>query len=231
MAAYHRQYPFPLALLAGDNIYTNGEMEKIEAVFERPYKALLQAGVKFHACLGNHDIRTANGDRQIRYAPLNMAGRYYTVRQGPVQFFALDTNHNADWRSQYVWLEQTLSQSDAPWKVVFGHHPIYSSGRYGTNPNLINLLSPLFTQHGVQLYLNGHEHDYERSQPMYGTTYLVCGIGGARLRPMGRSPWTACAESRFGFAAFEVYEQTIEIRAIGTDGTVFDRATISRQVV
>ncbi|MCZ0902280.1 metallophosphoesterase, partial [Microcoleus sp. HI-ES] len=66
MAQYHRENPFNVAVLAGDNIYNNGEIEKINAVFERPYQPLLQQGVKFYACLGNHDIRTANGDPQVK---------------------------------------------------------------------------------------------------------------------------------------------------------------------
>ncbi len=67
MTNYHRQNPYDLVVMAGDNIYTNGEIEKIGAVFERPYANLLKAGVKFQAVLGNHDIRTNNGDRQLKY--------------------------------------------------------------------------------------------------------------------------------------------------------------------
>lgn len=67
MARYHSQNEFNLAILAGDNIYNDGEIEKINAVFERPYQPLLKQGVKFHACLGNHDIRTDNGAPQVSY--------------------------------------------------------------------------------------------------------------------------------------------------------------------
>jgi acid phosphatase len=142
MARYHQLNPYDLVILAGDNIYNNGEIEKIGAVFEQPYQALLQQGVKFQACLGNHDIRTDNGDPQVRYPGFNMQGRYYTFRRGDVQFFALDTNNNADWKAQLPWLEQELSRSDAPWKVVFGHHQIYSSGQYGLNQPFIQTLTP-----------------------------------------------------------------------------------------
>ncbi|HEY9618543.1 MAG TPA: metallophosphoesterase, partial [Microcoleaceae cyanobacterium] len=186
MARFHQQHPFPLAVMAGDNIYTNGEIEKISTVFERPYQPLLQQGVKFHACLGNHDIRTGNGEAQIRYSGFNMRGRYYTFRQGAVQFFALDTNPSASWKAQLTWLEQELQRSRATWKVVFGHHPIYSSGRYGSNSAMIEALTPLFKQYRVQLYINGHEHDYERTAAIDGTTYLVVGNAGAALRSVGR---------------------------------------------
>ena len=228
MTRYHQLNLYDLVILAGDNIYTYGEMEKIGAVFEQPYQVLLQQGVKFQACLGNHDIGTDNGDPQVRYSGFNMQGRYYTFRRGDVQFFALDTNNNADWKTQLPWLEQELSRSDAPWKIVFGHHQIYSSGHYGLNQAFIQDLTPLFQKYRVQVYINGHDHHYERSQSIKGTTYLICGAG-AGTRPVGRSEWTAYSAERLSFAAYEVYSDRIIISGIGTDNQVFDKGIISLQ--
>ncbi len=225
MSRYHQLNPYDLVILAGDNIYNNGEIEKINAVFERPYQPLLQEGVKFQACLGNHDIRTDNGDPQVRYPGFNMQGRYYTFHRGNVQFFALDTNHNADWNAQLAWLEQELSRSDAPWKIVFGHHQIYSSGHYGLNTAFIQNLTPLFKKYRVQLYINGHDHNYERTQSIDGTTYVVCGAG-AGTRTVGRSEWTAHSASQLSFAAYEVYSDRIIISGIGSDHRVFDQGVI-----
>lgn len=231
MTRYHQQNPFDLAILAGDNIYNDGEIEKIGAVFERPYEPLLRQGVKFHACLGNHDIRTENGDPQVRYSGFNMQNRrYYTLRRDDVQFFALDTNGNADWQNQLVWLDRELGQSDAIWKIVFAHDQIYSSAHYGVNQALIKKLSPMFKKHGVQLYINGHDHVYERTQPIEGTTYLICGAG-AGTRPVGRSSWTAHSAERLSFAAYEVYRDRIEITAIATNHEPFDRGVISQQAI
>ncbi|MGJ5676506.1 MAG: metallophosphoesterase family protein [Nostochopsis sp.] len=225
MANYHSKNNYDLVILAGDNIYTNGEMEKINAVFERPYTALLKKGVKFQAALGNHDIRTANGDLQVKYAGFNMQGRYYTFRRGQVQFFALDTNSNADWINQLNWLEKELSRSNASWKVVFGHHPIYASGVYGSNPDFIKTFTPLFQKYGVQLYINGHEHHYERTRAINGTTYLICG-GGAGTRPVGKNKWTEYSAEKLSFAAYEVFADRIEVSGIDTANRVFDQGII-----
>jgi acid phosphatase len=226
MNNYHKKNPYDLVVLAGDNIYNNGEIEKIGEVFERPYKNLLKQGVKFQACLGNHDIRTANGDPQVQYPGFNMNGRrYYTFRRQGVQFFALDTNSNADWQNQLLWLEQELSRSNAPWKVVFGHHPIYASGIYGSNPEFIKTFTPLFQKYGVQVYINGHEHHYERTRSINGTTYLITG-GGAGTRPVNHSEWTAYSAQKLSFAGYEVYPDRIEVTAIGTDNRIFDQGII-----
>ncbi|MGG6268196.1 metallophosphoesterase family protein [Leptolyngbya sp. AN10] len=229
MAGYHKKNPYSLVTLAGDNIYNSGEMERVGIAFEEPYAPLLKQEVRFRACLGNHDIRTENGDPQVRYANFNMNGRYYTYREKDVQFFVLDTNGNADWKDQMAWLNAELGRSTAPWKIVYGHHPIYSSGHYGTDAEMIRKFAPLFKQHQVQLYINGHEHHYERSTSIDGTTYLVTGIGGASLRPVGRSKTTEYSVSRFGFSAIEVYPDRLQIEGIGTDGLVFDRGIVARQ--
>jgi Calcineurin-like phosphoesterase len=226
MNRYYRDHPFKLAIMAGDNIYTNGEMEKINAVFERPYAELLKQGVEFRAALGNHDIRFQNGDLQVKYSPFHMEGRYYTYRKETVQFFVLDTNTNTDWKTQLAWLEKTLRVSDAPWKIVYGHHPVYASGLYGTDPKMVERLTPLFKKYRVQLYINGHEHHYERTNAIDGTTYLITGNGGASLRSVGKHAWTAYSKSRFGFSAIEVYGNRIEIQGIGTDGLPFDKGTV-----
>jgi len=169
MANYHSRSPFQLAILAGDNIYNSGEISKIKEAFEQPYGELLKRGVKFRACLGNHDIRTENGVPQVKYADFNMDDRYYTYTQGPAQFFVLETNTNVDWKTQMAWLTQQLEQSKAAWKIVYGHHPIYSSGVYGTNAEMVKRFSAVFKQHRVNLYVNGHEHHYERSRNIEGT--------------------------------------------------------------
>ncbi|MDB9315798.1 metallophosphoesterase [Spirulina sp. CS-785/01] len=228
MTHHYRQNPYPLVILAGDNIYNEGEIEKVDEVFEEPYAPLLQHGVQFHACLGNHDIRTDNGTPQVHYPGFHMQGRrYYTFQQGPVQFFALDTNHNADWAQQLPWLKQALANSNALWKIVFGHHQIYASGVYGpNNAAWVQPVKDLMKQYGVKLYINGHEHHYERTEPINGITYLTCG-GGAGTRPVGRSPWTEFVAQRLSFAAYEVYANRIEIQGIGTNHQVFDRGMVS----
>ncbi|MFN9991560.1 MAG: metallophosphoesterase [Cyanobacteriota bacterium] len=227
MAAAHRRRQIDLVVLGGDNIYPSGDLAKVEATFRQPYAELLQAGVPFHAVLGNHDIRTANGTPQVVYPPFGMKGRYYNLRRGPVEFFMLDTNGNADWQRQMSWLRTTLARSQAPWKVVVGHHPIYSSGFYGNDPHLRAKLSSLMERHGVQLYINGHDHNYERSKPINGITYLVVGGGGASLRPVLPTAQTARAASVFSFAEIEANPRELKLWAWDKNGQELDQAVIA----
>lgn len=226
---------FPLVLTTGDNIYPSGEIEKINQVFERPYADLLQNNVKFYATLGNHDFQTRMGADELAYPGYNMPARHYTFTRQAVQFFALDTNlaYIGDergerlWQSQLLWLRAALSRSSAPWKIVFAHHAIYSSGHHGSSQKLIEDLSPLFARHGVQLYINGHDHHYERTELIEGTTYITSG-NGAKLRPVGHSDWTAHASSQLGFSTFEVHPNQIIISAVDVDNAVYDEAIVLR---
>jgi 3',5'-cyclic AMP phosphodiesterase CpdA len=232
----YQQKPYALVLMAGDNIYSYGEISLAKARFEEPYAPLLSKDVKFYAVLGNHDIvKSNNGLDQINYQPFNMSDRYYSftkgdINEGMVEFFALDTNGNAPWDAQLTWLDQQLAQSTAPWKIVYGHHPLYSSGRHGSSPELKAKLAPIFAKHKVPLYLCGHDHGYERSIPLDGTIYIVNGGGGAPLYKFGRSPHTAFVSSQFSFMTFDVYQDKIITKAIATDGKVFDRAIITKPV-
>ena len=233
MDQYWRVSSFSLSLLTGDNIYPDGEIEKIRQVFEQPYSALLANGVKFYASLGNHDVRTNQGQDEIVYPGYNMAARYYSFTKQSVQFFALDTNQanfNNDqeemlWRDQLAWLQTELTNSSAKWKVVFGHHPVYSSGHHGSHPQLIEDLAPIFTQQGVQIYINGHDHNYERTQPFNGTTYITSGNGALRRR-VEKSSWTALISNQLGFTVFDVHPDRIIVKAINTRNTIYDEAHI-----
>src|SRR5216683_4564044 len=74
MDLWHRRFPFDMVIMLGDNLYGSQRPADFVQKFERPYKPLLDAGVKFYASLGNHD-RTSND----LYGLFNMGGvRYYT---------------------------------------------------------------------------------------------------------------------------------------------------------
>jgi predicted MPP superfamily phosphohydrolase len=233
LARYHQQHPFDTVLLAGDNIYNNGEFSKISSVFALPYEELLRRGVKFYACLGNHDVRSDNGDRQVEYAQFNMQGkRYYTHGRGDVRFFVLETNalvdpNSPDRMAQLAWLDRELAATQAKWNIVYGHHNIYSAGVYKVNRMMERDVTPILKKHKVKLWINGHDHNYQRSKPIDGVTYLVCGGGGATLYPVESQSWTAYAETTYSFGIVEVYEDQILITGVNRQNQIIDRGLIN----
>ena len=118
---------------------------------------------------------------------------YYSFDWGNVHFVGLDTELTGP--EQAAWLDADLAATDKPWKIVFGHKPPYSSGEHGSDGAFRNHFVPLIEKHGVQLVLNGHEHDYERTRPIENVTYVVTGGGGRHLRSVGTSGFTAYSGS------------------------------------
>jgi hypothetical protein len=250
MLQQHQARALSMVLLAGDNIYTNGEFNKIKSSFALPYQDLLKGGVKFYACLGNHDARAdvcgqEKGERcaatsaqpikneQVNYPEFNMRGqRYYTFTQGNIQFFATETNSlnnpNSPTRAaQLAWLDRELGKSKAKLKIVFGHHAIYSVGRYGNNETLIRDVSPILVKHKVPLWVDGHDHNYQRSNPIDGVTYLVSGGGGAGLYGIeSKADWSAFAQSIHSCAIVDVYANQLIITGIDSAGKVLDQGTV-----
>ena len=225
MAAQRTTFPYDFVLMVGDNMYVRATPRGYADAFERPYKPLLDAGVRFFAILGNHD-----DPNEIRYPGFNMDGqRYYTFARGHIRFIGLDTNV-LDAR-QMEWFESALETSLEPWKIVYFHHPLYSNGsRHGSNVELRVKLEPLLVRYRVNVVLSGHDHHYERLKPQKGITYFVAGSGG-KLRPGGVEP---AAETAVAFAqeqAFmlvEVAGDELTFRAISRTGRVIDSGVIVR---
>jgi 3',5'-cyclic AMP phosphodiesterase CpdA len=214
--------------MLGDNLYGDEDPDDYERKFERPYKALLDAGVKFYAALGNHDDPS-----QRFYKPFNMNGeRHYTFKapRGSVRFFALDSNY-MDQR-QLDWVEKELSASDSDWKIAFFHHPLYSSGeRHGSDEVLREQLEPLFVKHGVNVVFTGHEHFYERLKPQKGISYFISG-SAAKLRRgnIGASTISAKGFDRgYTFMLIEIASDELRFQALTDAGQTVDSGVIRRQ--
>ncbi|MEZ5289033.1 MAG: metallophosphoesterase [Vicinamibacterales bacterium] len=228
MAALHGRFAFELVALVGDNLYGSEDPDDFRRKFEQPYAPLLDAGVMFYASLGNHD------DREQRfYAPFNMNGQlYYSVKapEQDVRFFALETTYLEP--AQVRWLESALEGSSEKWKIVFFHHPLYSSGRtHGSDDQLRAVLEPLFIKHGVSVVFSGHDHIYERVRPQHGITYFVTGSGG-KLRPgdvRRGQPFSAVVVDQVNvFLAAEIHDDEMTFNAIDQRGRVVDSGRVAR---
>lgn len=156
---------------------------------------------------GNHE-----NEQVTFYANAMMPGaigknyeRYSSFDYGPVHVVAMDdyvgiVRQSIDvtgYRDELTaWLEKDLSAADAnrsnaPWIVVFHHHPFYSSttqtDRAAESASMRAALQGIYDKHHVDLDLAGHDHFYERSKPITadavattgGTTYVICAGAGA----------------------------------------------------
>jgi predicted phosphodiesterase len=230
IAKFHKVFPFEFALLLGDNLYGSERPSDYADKFERPYKPLLDAGVKFYAALGNHD-----DPNQRFYKLFNMNGeRFYSFKapNASVRFFALDSNYLDD--TQFEWLAKELAASDSDWKIAFFHHPIYSSGeKHGGHEELKQQVEPLFLQHGVDVVFTGHEHFYERLKPQRGIHYIISG-SAAKLRRGNIAPSGMTAkgfDQGYTFMLIEIAGDEMFFQTLDENGKTVDSGVIVRREV
>jgi hypothetical protein len=228
---------FEFVIMLGDNIYEKGEEKYIKPRFEEPYKELLEAGVKFYASLGNHDI-IRGLEFQTNYPNFNMGGRrYYNFTKGYsespeslLEFFALDSNEMTP--EQLKWLDECLGASKAGWKIAFSHHSIYSSARMHRQYTKLRAnLEPLYVKHGVAAVFSGHSHCYERVKPQKGVHYFTEGASGEiKRKTLDRGgPFFAAGEDdKNSFLIVQASESELKVEAIGADGSLIDSYTIKR---
>ena len=227
MAEYHQTFPFDTVLLTGDNIYGKDSAQDMKNKFELPYKTLLDQGVKFYASLGNHDTSS-----QRFYAPFNMNGEeYYRLERNGVSFYALNSTYLD--KKQLDWLTEQLNKDPNKWRVMFFHHPPYSSGgRHGSDEDVRTVLHPLFVRHGVDIVFTGHDHFYERVKPQDGITYFVAGAAG-KIRKgdlKDRSAITAKGfDTDLSFMLVEFTGDEMHFQVISKAGATVDSGVIARR--
>jgi predicted phosphodiesterase len=206
MSRLDRREPFDFGITLGDNFYPQGLEELSDPRWQRDWEGLYsRLGIRFYATLGNHDHYSAKGPeteirRSLGSASWCLPKPYYTFTAGPVQFFALDTNpimkREPSRQEQLEWLDRALAASSARWKVVYGHHPIFSTGPDGNMKTMIEAVLPVLKRRGADVYLAGHEHVMEYLKPDGDLNFFVAGAGGHAVRRLGedgegRRRWAA----------------------------------------
>ncbi|MBV8207244.1 MAG: metallophosphoesterase [Acidobacteria bacterium] len=225
MELYRQKTGYDFVLMLGDNIYGGHGPTDFHRKFELPYKPLLDAGVKFYACLGNHDDPAV----EIRYKPFGMDGRrYYTFKQGAVEFFVLDSNYMDP--DQLTWVAGQLRESKSRWKLAYFHHPLYSDAKtHGSDLDLRSRLQPLFDEYKVNVVLSGHDHVYERLKPQQGIYYFVEGDSG-QLRPHDlhrhRGDMEVGEDTAQSFMLVEITPDAFHFQVITGEGRTIDSGSL-----
>jgi len=223
------------AVLVGDNFYPTGVSSVSDPQWKTKYADIYtqpQFQMPFYVALGNHDwVQAQSPQAEIDYTAhderWHLPARYYTFSwtispTSKIDFFALDTTpieegKTDEIKTQSEWLEGQLAKSTARWKIVFGHHPVYSNGLHGDTKTMVEKFKPLFEKYHVDAYLCGHDHDIEILKPVNGVHYIVSG-GGAGHRDMHWGDNTVFAMTNTGFVWCAATDNLLEAQCIDRDG-------------
>jgi acid phosphatase type 7 len=109
---------------------------------------------------------------------LNAAGNNYprmsnySYNAGNVHFTVIDSNPAVSWTNAQMraWVAADIQSAPAGyWRVVSYHHPAFHSSVVHRDDKRLRALADLFQENKVDLVLNGHVHNYQRSHPVLYT--------------------------------------------------------------
>ncbi len=245
----------------GDNFYPSGVASTQDHRWLDSYENVYTSHSlqnNWYVVLGNHDYK-GNVQAEIDYTKIdrrwNMPARYYskimtlnndTTQQVLLVF--LDTTpliaeyyqsaEHADVKTQdslvqRKWLEGILNTSspNLKWKIVFGHHPLYTGGkRMKANETieLQHLLKPILEKYKVDAYICGHEHSMQYIKPDGKTHYFVSGAGSETTPVIIHPEGGKYAISENGFITFSLTPDTLLAQVISYKGNVLYKVEINK---
>lgn len=237
----------------GDNFYPTGVQSTQDYQWLTSFEEIYthhSLHESWFVALGNHDYE-GSVQAQIDYTQISRRWEmpdYYFERMIEIdddkylQLLIIDTNpmvsryhlepqkylgiNEQNTQKQLDWIDQKLSNKDPKivWRVVVGHHPMYSGGKRKTSKDTYEiqaLLEPFFEKHKVDAYICGHEHDLQIiKRPSKNTMQFLSGAG-SELRETGTTEGTVFATSVPGFMAFTLTDKSLRAYVIQSEENNF----------
>ncbi len=241
----------------GDNFYDTGVADVNDShwreSFANVYNGDGLSSKPWYVSLGNHDYG-GNVNAQIDYMKVDprwhLPSRYYTrvddLGGGTrVRFIFIDTTpfekssyQNPaikknlalqDTVKQKKWLDSLTSLSDVTWKIVVGHHHVYTGGARSAEASPIRAsLEPIFEKNKVDFYFCGHEHDLQHLKATGKPTNYFLSGGGSDLRPTGLVKESLFSASEQGFMSVSIDKSKATINIINYKGQILYKTTIDK---
>lgn len=203
-------------LALGDLAYPDGTLGEFEDCYEPTWG---RHRARTQPVPGNHEYNTGGAAGYYDYFGASAGDRqegWYSFDLGAWHVVALNSNC-ADvggcGRSspQGQWLEQDLDQHPSSCTLAYWHHPRFSSGEHGNNVVMRDLWA-ILGEHGADLVLAGHDHDYERFAPQdadgnasaSAIRSFVVGTGGRSLRAFGTTVANSEVRSRSAYGVLKL---------------------------
>lgn len=194
--------------------------------------------------IGNHDAIDGLGSelyRTLLHLPDNgpdgfERGQSFSVRYGNLLLISLDVTD--DIALQRPWLEATLRDSDALWKVAVLHFPPYALDR--EYPDIEHEWCSLFDQYQVDLALSGHVHYHLRTWPLKngvraesseaGTRYLVSVAVPGRIYPTDTPEYAEVVKTdgKATCTAFTIDGSRLIMNSYAADGALYDALILEK---
>jgi 3',5'-cyclic AMP phosphodiesterase CpdA len=245
-----------LVLHAGDVIYPSFTYSYADTRCLSVYGPHMK-NVPYFFALGNHDLYSGDGPfldafcsptndvpLAVHAAERTSPEHYYSFDHGDAHFVILFAPSLNQYQPkvddpQHKWLAADLAASKKPWKFITLHHPMatsalhrfddYNANGIADRTDVLNSVLPLAAKHGVQMVIAGHDHVYERFNPINAVYPIVSGGGGVGLYPLAELDATSAQIwIRHHCARVTVEADRLLLEGLSQTGEVFDTMTIYR---
>jgi acid phosphatase type 7 len=179
-------------LTLGDNQYEVGALADFQASYDPTWGRFKSIT---HPSVGNHEYRTVNAQGYRSYFGLGSGPLWDSFDLGNWHIVTLDSNCRqvgcSATSAQGQFLRNDLQSDNHTCELLYWHHPRFSSS--STTVNSVRPLWDIAYSNGVDVILNGHEHNYERfapqtpagaADPVMGIRQFVVGTGGKSLHTL-----------------------------------------------
>jgi hypothetical protein len=187
--------PNGIVFVLGDNAYETGSTTEFNTCYNPTWGR--HKGRTMPA-VGNHEYGTTNAAGYFGYfgaAAGDATKGYYSYNTGDWHVIVLNSHLGETPSSaQLTWLGDDLIANTKSCTLAYWHHPRFSSGFEHGNNSAMQPFWQLLYDHGADVVLNGHDHDYERFAPQTptgvadsqnGIREFVVGTGGRALYNQG----------------------------------------------
>jgi predicted phosphodiesterase len=233
------------------------------------FKIIAPLDDKMKITIGNHDVETTSLLNQYM-SHFNLTKQFYSFNYQNIHFTVLSTEllrNDGEAKEQYEFVNNDLasvaSDPNIDWIVVYYHKEAYISP-YADSPNkewsraasiaFRDTYHPLFEKYGVDLVLQAHNHNYERSYPIKynnansslpivtdanannysnpeGQIFVTVGTAGQRSYFfLAKEPYMVTQYTGFGFLNIDVIDngQTFNATYYSNDGSIKDQFSIKK---
>lgn len=180
-----------LVITLGDNAYESGSATEFANCYNPTWG--LFKGITRPAP-GNHEYLTSGASGYFGYfgSAAGSSGQgYYSYNAGGWHFIVLNSNCSSaggcgSTSPQANWLRSDLTANPVQCTIAYWHHPRFTRAQYDDQTAMSALYQILY-DNNVDIVLAGHDHNYQRYQPMNGSGVLdvnrgirswVVGTGG-----------------------------------------------------
>jgi hypothetical protein len=218
-------------LTLGDHAYEDGTAEEFASQYEPTFG---QFDDRVRPTPGNHDYATEDAAPYFDYfgeqAPNFPDRPYYAFTLGSWRIYSLNSeiDEGQPAEGMYEWLRTDLAENETPCIAAYWHKPIWTVGAKRHDEGGMAMVWSLLAAHQADLVLTGHDHNYQRWEPIDGITSFVVGTGGRSRYPIESSdPSLAFAtDDAYGALALDLEQQRATFAFHDVDDRVLDSGTV-----